>query len=132
MPDKTPTATQIGYLRSMSPLSGRHLLATGPRLSMFNKLVRDGYATKHQCGFRRSEDGEKALAAFDRHLRPATRETLQRAAAGDRIRVDDIGVRTLMQADLLWISVAGDIRVRDAGRELVASWANDHQEGPTP
>ena len=132
MPSKTPTPTQIGYLRSMSPLSGRHLLAAGPRLAMFNKLVRDGLATKLQFGFRRSEEGERAIVAFDRQIRPTTRETLKRAVDGERVRVDDPGVRTLMQADLLWISMSGDIRVRDTAKELVSSWAADHQEGPAP
>lgn len=135
MTRKKLSATQIGYLRWMSPPDGRHLLAQGPRLAMYNKLAKAGLATKVQFGFRRSALGEASLAEFDSNLRAPARGTLARAVAGEKIKPSDPAVTTLLQADLLGITFAGEIGLSKAGEQLVASWTADDSvdiEGPKP
>lgn len=124
---KRPNATQIGYLRGMSPAGGRFLGAQGPRLAMSNKLALAGLAEKAQFGFRRTDLGEAAVAKFDTALSPSHRDILVRAVAGKKISVSEKGVSVLMQSDLLWISYTGEIRVREAAERLVASWQADDQ-----
>ena len=79
--------TRIGYLRKMAPSTTDPCPApSGPLKSMWRKLVRTGHAESSGLGtnerFRRTPEGDAALADFDRHLSDPQRNVITAIGRG--------------------------------------------------
>jgi hypothetical protein len=112
-------ATQIGYLRHAPPSDKHGAIVSGPNKAMLRKLAKSGYVEEFNDRFRRSADGDAAVANFDATISEPCRAVLTAIRAGKPRIADMKGVNVALASGLAVIGIgSGSFFLTEQGKNL--------------